>query len=75
MLGLFTVAYLQFMGVDAARPAFNFEPRYRVTLSHREDWTKGLGAPPEVKGLVWYTDWSKMREGTEAGVYGQSVKA
>jgi hypothetical protein len=32
------------------------------------------GSPPEVKGLVWYTDGSKMKEGTGAGVYGQSVK-
>ena len=39
----------------------------------REDWTKAIGAPPAVKGLVWFTDGSKMREGTGAGVYGQSV--
>ena len=32
------------------------------------------GSPPAVKGLVWFTDGSKMREGTGAGVYGQSVK-
>jgi ribonuclease HI len=62
------------MGVDAMRPIFNLEPRYRVTVPHREDWTRGPAAPPEVKGLVWYTDGSKMREGTGAGVYGQSVK-
>jgi len=56
------------------RPAFNLEPKYRVTMLTREDWTKGSGAPPEVKGLIWYTDGSKMREGTRAGVYGQSVR-
>jgi ribonuclease HI len=28
----------------------------------------------EVKGLVWFTDGSKMREGTGAGVYKQSVE-
>jgi len=28
---------------------------------------------PAVKGLAWYTDGSKMREGTGAGVFGQSV--
>jgi len=39
----------------------------------REDWTKGTGTPPVVKGLVWFTDGSKMKEGTRAGVYGQSV--
>jgi hypothetical protein len=61
------------MGVDVMRPAFNFEPKHRVTILTREDWTKGTGAPPAVKGLVWFTGWSKMREGTGAGVYGQSV--
>jgi hypothetical protein len=39
----------------------------------REDWTKGTGTPAAVKGLVWFTDGSKMREGTRSGVYGQSV--
>jgi len=38
-----------------------------------EDWTKGTGTPPVVQGLVWFTDGSKMKEGTGAGVYGQSV--
>jgi len=40
----------------------------------RKDWTRSSGSPPEIKGLVWYTDGSKMKEGIEAGVYGQSVK-
>ena len=54
------------------RPAFNFEPKYRVTMLTREDWTEGTGTPP-VKGLVWFRDRSKMKEGTGAGVYGQTV--
>ena len=61
------------VGVDIMRPANNFEPQYRVIMLTREDWTKATGAPPAVKGLVWFTDGSKMREGTGAGVYGQSV--
>ena len=61
------------MGVDVMRPAFNLEPNYRVTILTREDWTKATGAPPAVNGLVWFTDRSKMREGTGAGVYGQFV--
>jgi len=60
------------MGVDVMWPAFNFYPTYRVIMLTREDWTKGTGTPPVVKGLVWFTDGSKM-EGTGAGVYGQSV--
>jgi hypothetical protein len=27
-------------GVDVMRPAFNFEPKYRVIILTREDWTK-----------------------------------
>jgi len=39
----------------------------------REDWAKTTGAPPVVKGLVWFTDGSRMKDGTGARVYGQSV--
>jgi hypothetical protein len=38
----------------------------------RDEWTRGPGTPPVVKGLVWCTDGSKV-EGTSAGVYGQSL--
>jgi ribonuclease HI len=55
------------------RPAFNFEPKYRVTMLTREDWSKGTGIPPVVKGFVWFTDGSKMKQGAGAGVSGQSV--
>jgi hypothetical protein len=61
------------MGVDAKRPAFNFEPKYRVTMLTSEDWTRGTGTPPVVKRLNWFTDGSKTEEGIRAGVYGQSV--
>jgi hypothetical protein len=57
-------------GVGVMRLAYNFEPKYRVTMLTTEDWTKGTGAPPVVKGLVWFTDGSKMQGGTRAGVYG-----
>jgi hypothetical protein len=62
------------MGVDVMRPTFNLEPKYRVTLLTREDWTRGSGTPPEIKGLIWYTEGSKMKEGTGAEFYGQSLK-
>jgi hypothetical protein len=55
------------------RPAFNFEPKYRVTMLTREEWTKGPGTAP-VEGLVWFIDGSRMKGGTGAGVYGQSVR-
>jgi hypothetical protein len=52
------------------RPAFNLEHKYRVIMLTREDWTKATGALPAVKWLVWFTDGSRMREGTGAGIYG-----
>jgi len=58
------------LGVDVMRPAFNFEPKYRVIMLTREDWIKGTGTPPVVKGLVWFTVGSKMKEGTGTGIYG-----
>jgi hypothetical protein len=55
------------------KPVFNLEPKYKVTMLPREEWTRGPGTPPMVKGLVWFTDGSRTVEGTGAGVYGQSV--
>ena len=40
----------------------------------REDCANATGAPPAVKGLVWFTGGSKMKDGAGAGVYGQSVR-
>jgi hypothetical protein len=62
------------MGVDIMKPVFNLEPKYRVTVLTREEWTRSPGTPPVVKGLVWFTDGFRTEEGTWAGVYGQSVK-
>ena len=28
------------------RPAFNPEPKYRVTMLTREEWTRGTESPP-----------------------------
>jgi hypothetical protein len=39
----------------------------------REEWTRGPGTTPAVKGLVCYTDGSGTAEGTGAWVYGQSL--
>jgi hypothetical protein len=61
------------MGVDYTRPAFNLEPKYRVTMLTREDWTKGTGTPPAGRGLLWFTDGSVMGGRAGAGVYGQSA--
>ena len=55
------------------KPAFNLEPKYKVTMLTRQEWTRGPGTPPTVKGLICYTDGSRTEEGNGAGVYGQSV--
>jgi len=56
------------MGLNVMRPEFNFKPKYRVTMLPREEWTKETGTPPVVKGLICFTDGSRMKKGTEAGV-------
>jgi len=53
------------MGVDVMRPVYKSEPQYKVTMLKREDWTEAT-CTRAVKGLAWYTDMSKMREGTGA---------
>ena len=55
--------------VDVMRPVFNLEPKYRVTVLTREEWTRGPGTHPIVKGFVWFTNGSRMAEGTGAGVF------
>jgi len=40
------------MEVDVMRPAFNLEPKYRVTMLTRDEWTRGHGTPPIVNWLV-----------------------
>jgi len=55
------------------KPVFNLEPKYRVTMLTREEWTRGHGTPPKVKGLVWFTGGPRTKERTRAGVYEQSV--
>ena len=61
------------MRVDVMKPVFNLEPKCRVTMLTREEWTRSPRTPPAVQGLVWFTDGSRTAEGTRAGVYGQSV--
>jgi hypothetical protein len=55
------------------RLTYNSEPKYRVVMLTREEWTKGPGSPPVVKGLIWYTDGSRMQGGGEGR--GQSLRA
>ena len=36
------------MEVDVMRPAFNLEPKYRVTMLITEEWTREPGTPPVI---------------------------
>jgi len=38
----------------------------------REEWTRGPGTSPVVKGLAWFTDGSRT-QGTGDGAYGQPL--
>jgi hypothetical protein len=58
------------MGVKVMKPVFNLEPKYRVTMLPREELTKGPGTPPAVKGLIWFTDGSRLRRGLGLGSMG-----
>jgi hypothetical protein len=60
------------MEVNVMRPSFNLEPKYRVTMWTRKEWTRGPGTPPVVKGLVCFTDGPRKTEGTGTGVNEQS---
>jgi len=57
---------------DSTRPAFNFEPKYRVNLLTTEEWTSRPGTLPAVKGLM-YTEGSRTPGGTGAAFYGKSL--
>jgi hypothetical protein len=45
------------------RPVFNLEPKYRVTMLTRSEWTKGHETTLAVKEFVWFTDWSRTAKG------------
>jgi len=47
------------MGVGIMKPVFNLGTKYSVATIIREEWTRGPGTPPAVKGLVWFMDWSR----------------
>jgi hypothetical protein len=61
------------MGVYVMRPVFNLEPKYRVNKMTSEEWTRGPATPPVIKGVIWFTDGSRIKESTGAGVHWQSV--
>lgn len=62
------------MRSDRKVPSFSFNTPYTTVLPSREDWnTRGHGLLTP-KGLVWFTDGSRTRDGSGAGVYGESPR-
>jgi hypothetical protein len=56
------------MGGKGMRPAFNYDPKYTVTMSTKGEWTGGPPrTPPIVKEPIWYTDGSRMWRANWAG--------
>jgi hypothetical protein len=51
------------MGVDVMRPKLKLEPKQRVTILTREEWTTGPGTPV-VQGFVRYTEGFRMKVGS-----------
>jgi len=58
------------MGVEVMKPVFNPEPKYRVTMLTREEWTRGPGTLPAVKGLIWFTNGPELWRGPGLGSMG-----
>jgi hypothetical protein len=61
---LYVIISIRFFSITICNLLIDL-PSYKVTMLNREDWTKGTGAPPAVKGLVWFTDGSKMGGGAQ----------
>jgi hypothetical protein len=50
-----------------------YDKPFMVRLPHRSEW-KGGFHPDRKGGLIWYTDGSKTKKGTGAGVYGYGTR-
>jgi hypothetical protein len=59
-------------GSDKIIPRCEFHKKFTVTLPDRDEWNRGM-VPLKKGGLMWYTDGSKINEGTEAGVYSHGM--
>jgi len=55
------------------KPVFNLNPKYKVTMLTREEWTRRHGTLTAAKGFIWSTDGFRSVEGIRAGLCGQSA--
>jgi hypothetical protein len=56
------------MGSDKMITRHVYDKPFTIRFPDTSEWKKGL-QPDRKGGLIWYTDGSKTRKGTEAGVY------
>jgi ribonuclease HI len=60
---------------DTTKKKFVFERNYKTELSTKANWESVQETHKISRGtLVWYTDGSKMKQGTGAGVFGPGTK-
>ena len=63
-----SLARLMNMGCDKILPMHIFKRNYSVHVPTRDEWSRGMKTPNK-DCLVWYTDGSKMKTGSGAGIY------
>jgi hypothetical protein len=62
------------ISTDAMKPKYKMEPSHTAIFLLRKDWIHGPKAPVDIQEIVWFTDSSGTKEGTEAGIYGPRIR-
>ncbi|XP_073956502.1 uncharacterized protein [Choristoneura fumiferana] len=62
------------MGCDKMQPKYIFRRNFKVHVPTRAEWAEGLTLP-EGSENSWYTDGSKMKSGTGAGIHAKDFNS
>ncbi|XP_046145365.1 uncharacterized protein LOC123988657 [Osmia bicornis bicornis] len=63
------------LGGDACDPTYHFKNSFRVNIPFKEAWDVNREELLTPGGLIWYTDGSKTKTGTGAGIWGARPRA
>ncbi|XP_046145429.1 uncharacterized protein LOC123988721 [Osmia bicornis bicornis] len=63
------------LGGDACDPTYHFKNSFRVNIPCKEAWEVNREELLTPGGLIWYTDGSKTKTGTGAGIWGERPRA
>ncbi|XP_046145392.1 uncharacterized protein LOC123988683 [Osmia bicornis bicornis] len=63
------------LGGDACDPTYHFKNSFRVNIPCKEAWEVNREELLTPRGLIWYTDGSKTKTGTGAGIWGERPRA